>query len=213
MDLKTDMNIVEKKFYFNHLTIFTFIALYIISLVFFYRKDTETVSCYVLTIFQGFFILFIIQTLLTYDTRKLMFIPLLMIISVLIASIFKFISLIYMLLMFKHLNVGYNIKKFGNKKLPSQYRKYMNEYKILFTVDVIVILFTLLIFMIHFDGLQTIHFSRIMTAVLNGRDFQFSQFITSLFLFILSLGIVGTTMWEVYIGNNFSKIHKKRIQI
>ena len=213
MDLKTDVNIVEKKFYFNHLTIFTFIALYIISLVFFFRRQTETVSCYVLTIFQGFFILFIIQTYLTYDTRKLMFIPLLMILSVLIASIFKFVSLIYMLLMFKHLNIGYNIKKFGNKKLPSQYRKYMNDYKILFTVDIAFILFVLLIFMIHFDGLQTIHFSTIMTAVLNGKDFQFSQFITSFFLFIISLGIIGTTLWEAYIGYKFSKIHKKRIQI
>jgi hypothetical protein len=82
---KIDVNIVEKKFYFNHLTIFTFIALYIISLVFFFRRQTETVSCYVLTIFQGFFILFIIQTLLTYDINKIMFIRAIMIITVLTA--------------------------------------------------------------------------------------------------------------------------------
>lgn len=199
--------------YFNHLTIFTFIAIYIISLVFFFRRNTEIVSFYVLTIFQGFFILFLIQTLFTYDINKMLFIPSFMIISVLSASILKFISLIYMVLMFKHLNVGYKIKKFGNKKLPSQYRKYMNDYKILFTQDIAIILFLLLIFMIHYDGLQTINSYSLLSAVLNGKDFQIGELFTTLFLFILSFVIMVTTGRELYIGNKFSKIHKKRIKI
>lgn len=199
--------------YFNHLTIFTFIAIYIISLVFFFRRNTEIVSFYVLTIFQGFFILFIIQTLFAYDINKMLFIPSFMIISVLSASILKFISLIYMVLMFKHLNVGYKIKKFGSKKLPSQYRKYMNDYKILFTVDVAFILFVLLIFMIHYDTLQTIKFYPLITSVLNGKEVDMGKFIPSLFLFIVSMGIMTSTSVELYIGNKFSKIHKKRIKI
>jgi hypothetical protein len=204
---------MASQFYFNHLTIFTFIALYIISLVFLFRINTEIVSFYVLTIFQGFFILFIIQTLLTYDIRKLMFIPMLMMASVIIASTLKFVSLIFILIMFKNLNIGYEIEEIGNKKLPSQYRKYMNDYKILFTVDVAFIIFTLLIFMIQFDGLQTIHFSTLMTAVLNGKDFQAGELISSMFAFILSVGIMVASAGELYIGNKFSKIHKKRIQI
>lgn len=199
--------------YFNHLTIFTFIAIYIISLVFFFKRNTEIVSFYVLTIFQGFFTLFLIQTLSTYEINKMMFIPFLMILSVLLASIFKFISLIYMVLMFKHLNVGYDIENSDNKRLPSQYRKYMNDYKILFTVDVAFILFILLIFMIHYDTLQTIKFYPLITSVLNGKGVDMGDFIPSLFLFIVSMGIITSTAVEVYIGNKFSKIHKKRIKI
>jgi hypothetical protein len=142
-----------------------------------------------------------------------MFIPAFMILSVLTGSILKFVSLIYMVLMFKHLNIGYNIKKFGNKKLPLQYRKYMNDYKILFTVDVALILFVLLIFMIHFDGLQTIHSYNLFTNIINGITVKMDDFIPAFFLFILSLGIIVATAREVYIGNKFSKIHKKRIQI
>jgi hypothetical protein len=115
--------------------------------------------------------------------------------------------------MFKHLNAGYNVKKFGNKKLPSQYRKYMNDYKILFTVDVAFILFVLLIFMIHFDGLQTIHSYNLFTDIINGRTVKMDDFIPSLFLFIVSFGIITSAAVELYIGNTFSKIHKKRIKI
>jgi hypothetical protein len=142
-----------------------------------------------------------------------MFIPMLMMASVIIASTLKFVSLIFILIMFKNLNIGYEIEEIGNKKLPSQYRKYMNDYKILFTVDVAFIIFTLLIFMIQFDGLQTIHFSTLMTAVLNGKDFQAGELISSMFAFILSVGIMVASAGELYIGNKFSKIHKKRIQI
>ena len=115
--------------------------------------------------------------------------------------------------MFKNLNIGYDLEKAGSKSLPSQYRKYMNDYKILFTVDVALILFVLLIFMIHFDGLQTIHSYNLFTNIINGITVKMDDFIPAFFLFILSLGIIVATAREVYIGNKFSKIHKKRIQI
>jgi hypothetical protein len=143
-----------------------------------------------------------------------MFIPMLMILSILTGSILKLISLIFMLVMFKNLNVGYNIEEVGSKRLPSQYRKYMNDYKILFTVDISFILFLLLIFMIHYDTLNEINFYNLMTNVLNVTTLQnIINAIPSIFLFIISLGIIGTTAGEVYMGNLFSKIHKKRIQI
>ena len=201
-------------YYFNHLTIFTFIALYIISLVFFFRTRSEIISFYTLTIFQAFFILFILQTLLKYETNKVMFIPMTMIVSVLIASIFKFVSLVCILVMFKNLNIGYDLEKAGSKSLPSQYRKYMNDYKILFAINICAILLLLLAFMINFDTLNQININNLTTNLLNSMILpNILNILPSLFLLMISLSIIGTTAWEVYIGNKFSKIHKKRIQI
>jgi hypothetical protein len=209
--------------YIAYLTVFAFIALYIISFVFLFHSDTEIISFGFLTVFSIFFTLFIIDTIGSYLKNYSMSLVTGWTWFVLFSSIsLKVSALILTLIMFRGV---YTIKEIVTLKkpdaplehkdkktnIPPMYREMINDYKILFMVNMIVLLLLTFLLMYCYSSLNVNIISLFHVFSEQGTFSSFKPLVTPIIVLTISTLLIVSSSYEVYFGNELYKLNNKRV--
>jgi hypothetical protein len=217
-------NLLPRPFnkYIGYLTLFTFLALYIICFVFLFQDNSEIISFVFLTAFSIFFLLFVIDTIGSYLKNFNITAVTGYIWLVLFSSVaFKIASLLLVLLMFRSI---YNIKeiimvnpivnsvtKNKKSKIPPKYMNMINDYKILFIINMSVIIALLLLLMYNYVDLNTNFFNKYNTFMELGTFDTFTPLIFPVIILLATTRLAFSSAYEVYIGNELFKVIGKRV--
>jgi len=210
--------------YIAYLTYFTLLALYIITFIFLFNSDAEIISFGCMTAFSIFFLLFIIDTIGSYMSIYNFTLITGYIWFVLFSSIaLKSTALIFILMMFrsvyniKDIVTANNIDKPKNKdkksNIPPDYRDMINEYKILFIINMGFIFLILFLLMYNYSSMNVNIFSRMNTLMEEGDVASFTPLLGPIIMIILSTRLILSSAYEVYIGNELYKLDSKRVLI
>ena len=214
--------------YISYLSLLTFLVLYIICFLFLFNKNSEILSFGFLTFFSIFFIFFIIDTIsihiINFDTSLITGYSW----FVLFATMaLKIASLVLVLIMYRDV---YNIKEtiFYSKKnekvnssmdknkksnIPPKYKDMINDYKILFIINIFFIFVLMLVILNNYSNLNINFVDLFGTFIENGTYSSFKPLIIPLFIIIISTRLLFTSAYEVYIGNELYKLKQKRVII
>lgn len=194
--------------FITYLSLFSFLLLYIICFIFLFNKDKEVISFVLLTVFHLFFILYIIQTFSLFLNKQINFITIFAWSGIFISLLFKLIGLILLLITFSHFHlIGINKGK-KNKKLPSNFDKKLNNYKILFQVNMAFIAIVIISIILNYDSLN-INFWESLKRFLN--DGTIKQLVFPFIIIISNLLTMSLASYEIYLGDYFMKLKNKSI--
>jgi hypothetical protein len=210
--------------YIAYLTLFTFLVLYIIAFVFIFNANTEIISFGCMTIFSIFFLFFLIDTIGSYMNNFYFTLIPGYIWFVLFASIsLKIAALVLILIMFrgvytmKEMVTANNINKPKNKNkksnIPPQYRDMINDYKILFIINMVFIFILFFMLMYNYSSLNSNIFSRMNTLMEEGDMSSFTPLIGPIIMVLIATRLAVSSGYEVYIGNELYKLNGKRVVI
>ena len=212
--------------YISYLTLLTFIALYIISFIFLFKTETEVISFILLTIFSIFFTLFIIDTLSVYISNfNTTFITGLTWFTLFTSMAFKITALVFILILFKSLNKIKNIVKLGKPSqsinnykdikmnIPPTYKLMLNDYKILFILNMAFILVLMAFLIYNYSSLNSEFFNNMNIFMEEATYSKFRPLILPIGMIFTCLRLLFMTSYEVYIGNEFFKLNNKTLLI
>jgi hypothetical protein len=184
-----------------------FFILYIICFVFIYKKNSEYIGFSVLLIVN-------IATML-YSTNQLMyifqaskfFVEMIAILSLLVGLVFHTVLIIFILMVANNLNVKYT-KKYGTPfNLPDRYRKKLGLIKRLMISSFClgtVILFILL----NYTNELNIKLLPIITKF--DINVLFNKYILC-FTLSASLALIGISSYQIFAGDEFSKLSRQQL--
>jgi hypothetical protein len=217
------MNVSSRPFnkYIAYLTVYTFLALYIICFVFLFNNNNEIIGFGFLTLFSIFFIFFIIDTIgshlnnfnITFVTGYMWFIlfssmalnlSALILILMMFSSVYKLKNIISIE---KKENSVKNIKS----NIPPKYLNMINDFKIIFILNITFVLMLLFFVMYNYSNLNTDIFNSFNTFMEMGTFDSFKPLIAPLFTLLIGTRLLFTSSYEVYIGNELYKMNKKRV--
>ena len=197
--------------YKTYLNLTAFIILFTICFVYLFQKKTEMTSFVVMFIFQIFFLLFVAQTISTFDVEEMNYLTFVLWGSMFAGVSLKFVSLILILIMFNHYNANYSIKKNINIELSPQNRKMMNEFKLMFVIGQAFIIYIILFALLYCNRINS-HTTTTIYKYLSYSSYNnFKPLIEPLIYVLMMATILGISSYEVYIGSKFSKMSKYQI--
>ena len=170
-----------------------FLILYIISFIYLYREHTEISSYISLSVFQAFFILFIIQTYSSIQTFSSL--TNYMWGTIFVSVVFKFVALILLLTMYRHFYGKDILNRKIHIDLPKSTKNQLKYFKTSFVTTQIILILFLFIVVISNESSQKLLFENTMTKV----------------LMILYLLPIGFTSYELFLGYKFSKLTRNKI--
>jgi hypothetical protein len=184
-----------------------FFILYIICFVFIFKKNSEYIGFSVLLIVN-------IATML-YSTNQLMyiyqgskfFVEMIAILSVIVGLVFHTVLIIFILMVANNLNVKYT-KKYGTPfNLPDRYKKKLDLVKRLMISSFClgaVILFIL------FNYTNELKIN--LLSIITNFDINviFNKY-TLTFTLAASLALLGISSYQIFAGNEFSKLSRQQL--
>jgi hypothetical protein len=184
-----------------------FFILYIICFVFIYKKNSEYIGFSVLLIVN-------IATML-YSTNQLMdifqgskfFVEMIAILSLLVGLVFHTVLIIFILMVANNLNVKYT-KKYGKPfNLPDRYKKKLDLVKRLMISSFCLGSVILFILFNYTDELKINLLSIITNFDIN---VIFNKYIL-FFTLTASLALMGISSYQIFTGDEFSKLSRQQL--
>lgn len=208
--------------YIAYLTVYTFLALYAICFTFLFNKNSEIIGFGFLLIFSIFFIFFIIDTIgvhlknfnITFITGFLWF-------TLFSSTALNISALILILIMFSSIYKTKSVltlKKNDNNKpknkksiIPPKYVNMINDFKIIFIINIAFILVLLLLVMYNYSSLNVDFFNIFNNFMEIGTFDSFKPLIGPIFILIMCSRVLLSSSYQVYIGNELYKLNNKSV--
>jgi hypothetical protein len=195
--------------YFTYLQLVIFVSLYIVAFVFWFQQTFEIATFIALTISQGLFLLFLIYVVSTVVDNPLYIIPILCWTGIGIGALFSFISLLQILITFRHLHIEYKVKHKATMKMPQQYSKMLREFKITF---IIMFSISILLFVFCIMGVGNITLVPLVSSFVSHPSLvNFGPLVLPIVLSIFGMGIAGGASYEIVLANMFAELNKRRV--
>jgi len=172
-----------------------FIAIYIICLVYLFKKESEISSIILLIIYQTMLIFYLIHKTSTsnFITEKLKAIVWA---TTLIASILNFVSLLLVIITYQHLYKEYNLD--GNKTIPlsKSNEKKIKQFKTFLLVSIVLMLVLIMI--------NAFDFISISVGGYFGKILLFG-------LFGIISSMLSMSSYNIYIANDLLKLKNTKV--
>ena len=172
-----------------------FIAIYIICLVYLFKKESEISSIILLIIYQTMLIFYLIHKTSSsnFITERLNAIVWA---ATLIASILNFVSLLLVIMTYQHLYKEYNLD--GNKTIPlsKSNEKKINQFKTFLLVSIVLMLVLIMI--------NAFDFISISVGGYFGKILVFG-------LFGLIVSMLSMSSYNIYIANDLLKLKNTKV--
>lgn len=185
----------------------SFLIMYILCIVFIYQKYSEIIAFFVTFIVHTTFLIFIGKDISTYITQDSMFLPKFIALSLGIACIFQFISLILIIQLILSLRKKYTVDKGTPIYLPKNYKKKLEIFKLDIIISFIIGFFLLCILYLRFDSIN-INFLHLIKNI--SISTFFGNF-SSVCAVILGTGMIGITSYQVYLANDILGIKNNQV--
>ena len=189
------------------LNYFAFFILYIICFVFIYRKFSEIIGFYVLIVVNIAFLLYALNDVIQIFEYSDSFILMIACFAVITGLIFHTVLIIFILMMSNNLNIKYT-KRYGTPfNLPKKYQKNMDLIKFLMIASFFLGCIILYILFYYNNELEY-NFINILKYFNITKLFEYRILF---FTLTASLILLGISSYQVYIGNEFSKLSKQKL--
>jgi hypothetical protein len=192
---------MNKEFIF--LNYIAFFSLFIIGLIYIFKKNTSIFGYILLFITNAAFLFFITgEFLLKISITIKYFIPLLTLSAIFVTSILYFVSFILILCMYYNLHVKFSVKNGISLNIPEKYQEQLKYFNILSIISFSIC--ALLLFLFYYRENK-----------LNINFFEFLKYMNSysiirnyllIVCFILSIIAIIISSIQVYIANNVSMV-------
>jgi len=192
---------MNKEFIF--LNYIAFFILFIIGLVFIFKKNTSMFGYILLFITNAAFLIFITGELLPkIIVNVTQFIPLFLLTALFVTSILYFVSLVLILMMYYQLHVKYTVKNGLSINIPSIYEDKLKIFNMSMTVTFFISSILLIIFYYKEDKLNVNFFEFLKYMTINSTIRNYLLFIC----LILSIIIIVVSSIQTSRANELSKI-------
>lgn len=184
-----------------------FLVMYILCIVFIYQKFSEIIAFLLLFIVHTTFFIYIGKDVVDYAMADTFFIPRFVAISIAISSLLLFVSLVLLLQLIMTLRKKYTIDKGTPIYLPKNYQRELDTFKINVIVMFIIVFILLCMLFLRFSSIN-INFHQLFSNLTVG---LFFGNISSFVCFILSLGVLGISGYQVYLANDLSRLKNNQL--
>lgn len=184
-----------------------FLVMYILCIVFIYQKFSEIIAFLLLFIVHTTFFIFIGKDILDYAMADSFFIPRFIAITIGVSSLLLFVSLVLLLQLIMTLRKKYTIDKGTPIYLPKKYQRKLDTFKVNIIVMFIIIFILLCVLFLGFSYIN-INFRQLFSNLTVG---LFFGNITSFGCFVLSLGVLGISGYQVYLANDLSLLKNNQL--
>jgi hypothetical protein len=188
-----------------------FFILYIICFVFIYKKNTEYIGFSVLIIVNIATMLYATNQLMDIFQKAFFFVEMVAIFSLIVGLVFHTVLIIFILIVANNLNIKYT-KKYGTPfNLPEKYKKKMELIKRLMISSFC--LGTVIIFIVfNYNIFLKTNFTSIISK-LNLTNILNNLFDNKILFFTLaaSLALIGISSYQIFAGDEFSKLSRQQL--
>ena len=184
-----------------------FLIMYIVSIVFIYKKFSEIIAFFILFITHTTFIIYIGRYLYNFITNGYYFITMLASFSIIIALIFNFISIIFIIQLIMSLRNKFTIQRETPIKLSKKYQNKMDEFKIILVITFVSV-FILLSILSYGIRYIDINFYELIENINMTVIFKNMPVFVTL---LISMGVLGLSGYQMFLGNELSYSQNNQI--